>query len=307
MSWVNSQLTRYINPLRSLKNLSSSLHTIQAVRQTSTASSAGLQPAKPPSYVLTTCRQFPSLEPSSFQPVGTPFLGVPLRRDILWQGVVFELDAKRVGSRHIKGRSEMGYSRKKLRPQKYTGKARQGDRGSPVRHDGGAAHAYGPGRDLSTKLPLQAYYKAMRIAFSYSYRQGRLLVVDGTTEFVTGHTNAGRLFIDQHGFTGKNVLFVVDQYRPNLSSALKDCKRVDIVTKEGVQLQDILKAQRVIIEINALKYMALKFKPKSDIKQMQPLNYGDVHERIEEVQNKIMQEIKDKVADKQAKSEEETK
>jgi large subunit ribosomal protein L4 len=304
MNWFSSQLTRCIKSSKLVNSTPSRVVTQTLRRVSSVADSTALQAAKVPSHVLTTYRQFPSLEPINFQPVGTPLLGVPLRRDLLWQAVVFELDAKRVGSRHVKGRSEMGYSRKKLRPQKYTGRARQGDRGSPIRHDGGIAHAYGPGRDLSTELPLQSYHRAMRIGLSHAYRQGRLLVVDGTADFVTGHTNAGRMFMDQHGFNGKNILFVVDQYRSNLHSALQDCKRVDVVTKEGVQIRDILKAQRVIIEASALKYMAFAFKPKKIVRSKQPLNYGDVHERIEQVQKKMTEEIQQKLANRQKALEE---
>lgn len=268
----------------------------------STSSSVLRAAAKLPSHVLTTSRQFPSLEPVNFQPVGTSVLGVPLRRDLLWQAVVFELDGARVGSRHVKGRAEMGYSRKKLRPQKYTGRARQGDRGSPVRHDGGQAHAYKPGRDLSTELPLQSYHKAMRIALSHLYRQGRLVVIDGPADFVTGHANAGKLFLKQHGFEGKNVLFVVDQYRGNLSSAMKNCKRVDIVTKEGVKVRDVLKAQRLIVESNALKYLAYTFQPKETVDPIKPRNIADVHERIAQVQEKIMEEIKSRKTETETKN-----
>jgi large subunit ribosomal protein L4 len=236
--------------------------------------------ATPASYVLATYRAFPSLEPVKFQPVGTEILGLPIRRDLLWQAVVYERDAERVGSQEIKGRGDMGYSKKKLRPQKGSGRARQGDRGSPIRHDGGRAFGKLPGRDWSTGLPSQVYAKAMRTALSHQYQQGRLLVVDGEADFVTGHENAGKLFMSEHGLGGRSVTFIVDQFRYNLHDATIKYNKVDIIPKEAVTVQDLLKPQRLIIESNALMYLAEQYRVLGEIKAISPQPVGDLAEKL---------------------------
>lgn len=150
---------------------------------------------------MASARSFPDLEPQTVFPVSTVLLGEPLRRDILWRAVVFEADASRVGSSNTRSRAEMGYSNKKLRPQKGSGKARMGSRGSPTRHDGGRAFARHAPFDWSTDLPRQIYFKAIRVALSHIYRQGRLFVLDDgvQADFVTSHSFAGKLFVAAHG------------------------------------------------------------------------------------------------------------
>lgn len=222
--------------------------------------------ATPAKYKLTTLRGFPSLAPASVQPVSTAILGEPLRRDLLWRAVVFEADGARVGSSNTRTRAEMGYSNKKLRPQKGTGKARMGSRGSPTRHDGGRAFARHAPFDWSTGLPRQIYYKAMRTALSHIYERGNLFLVNGPAELASPHPNAGDLFVEAHGFEDKPVLFVVDEFRENLHNATKDKHaRMEIVAKEGLEIRDLLKAHRVVVEYDAFVYLANQYQPEEPI------------------------------------------
>lgn len=222
--------------------------------------------AQPPQYKLTTVRSFPSLEPVRLQPVSSTVLGLPLRRDLLWRAVVFEADQARVGSSNTRSRAEMGYSRKKLRPQKGSGRARMGDRGSPTRHDGGRAFARHAPFDWSTGLPRQIYSKAMLTALSHIYEAGNLFVVDGQADFVSGHSNAGDLFVAEHGFADTPVLVIVNEFRENLHNATKDKHpRLEIVSKEVLEVRDLLKAHRVIIEQEAFVYLAEQFQPELPI------------------------------------------
>lgn len=227
---------------------------------------------KPPSYVLTTLRSFPSLEPTSFQPVSADILDLPTRRDLLWSAVVFERDAARVGSRHTLDRSEMGYSGKKLIQQKGSGRARVGDRGSPIRHDGARAFGRKPDFDWSTKLPFQVYSKAIRTALSHQYNEGKLVVVDGQIDFVTGHEKAGKMFMDKLGWSDKKVTVICQEYPENFDKAtLNYAKNVDIVTLDAVNVRDLLKPQRLLIESEALKRLSIEYGQRSPIKNKEPL------------------------------------
>lgn len=220
--------------------------------------------------MLATGRAFPSLEPQRVFPVSSAILGEPLRRDLLWRAVVFEADAARVGASNTKSRAEMGYSNRKLRPQKGTGQARMGSRGSPTRHDGGRAFARRAPFDWSSGLPRQIYARAVRVALSHLYANGRLLVLDDgvAADFVTPHATAGDLFVDTHK-VGKvtNLLVIPDEFRWNLHTATKDKygKRVEIVAKEAIEVRDLLKAYTVVIEKKALEYLAETFQPEKPI------------------------------------------
>lgn len=226
---------------------------------------------KPSSYVLASIRKFPSLEPIRVQPVANSVLGLPVRRDLLWSAVVYEQDIKRIQTKHVKTRGEMGYSRKKLRPQKGSGKARMGDRGNPIRHDGGRAFGRLPGFDYwSTELPAKVYAKAFRTALSHQYDQGKLFVVDGEAEFVTNHEFAGEEFMKKHGIYNNKVTFLVDQFRFNLHDATHRFKNVEIISKEAVEVSDILRADRLIVEDKVLQYLAEQYREPGELKAIRP-------------------------------------
>lgn len=164
----------------------------------------------------------------------------------------------------------MGYSNKKLRPQKGTGQARMGSRGSPTRHDGGRAFARHAPFDWSTGLPRQIYAKAVRVALSHLYSTGRLLVLDDAVEaeFVTEHPTAGDLFVKTHNIgQSTNLLVIPDEFRWNFHNATKEKhgKRVEIVAREALEVRDLLKAHTVIIEKKALEYLSELYQPEKPI------------------------------------------
>ncbi len=222
--------------------------------------------------MLASLRSFPSLEPIKFVALPTEILDVPLRRDLLWKASVYEADCARVGSSNPPGRSDKGYSRHKLRPQKGTGKARLGDANSPMLVGGGVALARTAPNDFSTELPFKVYCQAFKIALSHLYRSGNLIIVgdkklkDGAIcDFVTKSPQAGKKFLDAHDFNRKRIVFVVDEPRENLMEATSGeniSKRIDIIQKEGIQVRDLLKANRLIIELPALKYLSNRYLSK---------------------------------------------
>jgi large subunit ribosomal protein L4 len=162
------------------------------------------------------------------------------------------------------------------------------DRGNPTRHDGGRAHAYHPSeRNYKTELPKQVYAKAIRNALSSQYEAGKLYVIDGAAEFGTGHENAGREFLKEHDLNNRSVAFVVDEFRYNLhdATAFKAAK-VDIITKEQLTVQDILRPARLIVELDALKWLAMKYAPLPEIKPIQPSTVDEVESHAAEAQEK---------------------
>ncbi|GAV49170.1 hypothetical protein ZYGR_0N05770 [Zygosaccharomyces rouxii] len=254
-------------------SLRSQLFKFAGVRCNSTLPNAAI----PPKYTLATVRAFPSLEPLTFTPVPTNVLAAPLRRDILWRAVVYENDNKRVGSSNPPGRSDNGYSRRKLFPQKGTGRARAGDANSPIRSTGGRALPRKAPNDFSTELPSKLYSAAFRNALSYQYQQGKLFVIGGqnllqdTNELDLNEleilprdpeSNDGDLifkkFLKEYNLQKKKLLFIVSEPRESLLQYTEEFKEnVDIVQQEFIDVNDILKAHRIFIELKALEYLAV--------------------------------------------------
>ncbi|SCV01369.1 LAMI_0G11056g1_1 [Lachancea mirantina] len=243
----------------------------------STRSSILKHAALPPQYTLATVRAFPSLEPLTFVPVPTTLLDAPLRRDLLWRAVVYENDNKRVGSSNPPGRSDNGYSRRKLLPQKGSGKARAGDANSPTRHNGGRALARTAPNDYTTELPKKAYSRALLNALSYQYRRGNLYVIGDGRGLTQAHdfdlneleilpTKADaddadvvfERFLNEFELKSRKLLFVTSGPREGLFTNTENFKDdVNIVRQEFLDVNDLLRAHRIFIEQEALEYLAI--------------------------------------------------
>lgn len=235
----------------------------------------------PPPYTLATLRAFPSLEPVTCIPVSTNILGVPLRRDILWRAVVQENDNRRVGASNPPGRSENGYSRHKILPQKGSGNARVGDANSPTRHKGARALARHAPNDYTTLLPNKVHSLAYRTALSHQYKQGNLFIIgDSNGSVPLNETDSDKLdiqvsdgtvkpnfssvlfkkFMSEHNLEGKRLLFVTSETRPGLLKYTDMYKqKVDVIEQDGVEVNDLLKASKIFIEEAAFKHLAEKF------------------------------------------------
>src|SRR6266498_3260820 len=155
--------------------LGGAVNPIMSTDMTSTPSSFVPRSNQP--NVPATVYKFPSMEPLKYTDFPAKYLHLPLRKDILHRAVVYEGDATRQGTASTKWRDDVHGSGKKLYAQKGTGKARVGDRKSPIRVGGGVAFGPHP-RDFSTGLHKKVYDLAWRTALSYRYRKGEVIIVD---------------------------------------------------------------------------------------------------------------------------------
>ncbi len=150
----------------------------------------------------------------------------------------------------------MGYSNKKLAPQKGTGNARVGDRGSPTRHDGGVALARNAPNFHQTELPTKVYNKAVRIALSDAYRNGKIfLIKDDELDLPTNDDIAIKMFLRKFEISNRKLLFITNGLKENLLKATEfNSKKIDVAEKEGVKVKDLLKADKIFIELKSLQY-----------------------------------------------------
>ena len=205
-------------------------------------------PVQPP--VLTTIYAFPSMEPLSFAHYPANQLALPLRRDILHRAVIYEGDKTRAGTANTKWRDEIAHSKRKLRPQKGTGRARLGDAGSPMLRGGGVAFGPKP-RDFSTDLPKKIYDIAWRTALSYRYRKGELVVIDGFKDLEMAEPRWVKQIFEKNrfGHADGRSLVVTSDVRPNLYAALLGAGEDGLAkTEEDVDVKDLLATGRIIIE-----------------------------------------------------------
>lgn len=224
-----------------------------------------------------TIHTFPSLEPRALESWSTKHLYLPLRRDILHLAVVYEGDKTRQGTASSKTRYEVAGSHRKMRPQKGTGRARAGNRQSPIFRGGGKTFGPKP-RDFSTKLNRKVYDLAWRTALSYRYRRGELIVTEDGLELPLPDdflqlAEAGVLGRElEDGFVGRYVAelmaglqwdrahgrttFITGDRRPNLFTGMEiagaDGRALELA---DVDVKDLLETGRVVIERTALREM----------------------------------------------------
>jgi large subunit ribosomal protein L4 len=229
-----------------------------------------------PKNLLTTLYTFPTLAPLKFLEYSPSLLGVPLRKDILHRAVIYEGDKTRQGTANTKWRSEVHGSNRKIRPQKGTGRARLGDKKSPMLRGGGVAFGPKP-RDFSTELPKKVYDLAWRTALSYRYRKGELVVVDnlripqeGLEQGMTQHwlqrwlevlkwdrKNAGSLLITKDKTDKNESLFRALNKELDRQGMVRSSTEVDV--------KNLLGMGRVIIERTALNAILKKHAPARQI------------------------------------------
>jgi len=226
-----------------------------------------------PQTVITTLHSFPALEPVKFIHYPTTHLFLPLRKDILHRAIVYEGDATRSGTASTKWRDEVRGSGRKIRPQKGSGKARLGDKKSPMLKGGGRAFGPKP-RDFSTGLQKKVYDLAWRTALSYRWRRGELLVVEDA-DIEQPDENMAREIFTRHGWgkQHRRSLLITKAPRTNIFKALeavgKEGKALEV---DDVDVKDLLSLGRLVIERGALDRMFIEH--QSDLVPQHGLQRG---------------------------------
>lgn len=217
------------------------------------AATAQMKPYEPLKKVTTTVYAFPTMEPIRFAKYPAKHLYLPLRRDILHRAVIFEGDRARRGTASTKNRWEIRGSKRKIRPQKGTGKARLGTRQAP--HLRGGAKWNGPKpRDFSTDLPRKIYNLAWRTALSYRYRRGTLIVCENDLNLPSTKPEYTEAVIKYNNWGKENgsVLLITTSKRDPLFELMDTVGNWKIREVKDVDVKNLLEPRRVFIEQDAL-------------------------------------------------------
>ncbi|GAB1483485.1 50S ribosomal protein L4 [Treponema sp.] len=103
--------------------------------------------------------------------------GLPANEDVIWYAVNNELANLRLGTASTKDRGEVHGSNAKPYKQKGTGRARRGDKKSPILVGGGVVFGPKP-RDFSYSMPKKAKRVAMKSILSMKVQDDRLKIVE---------------------------------------------------------------------------------------------------------------------------------
>jgi large subunit ribosomal protein L4 len=106
--------------------------------------------------------------------------GLPYNEALVWQAVNNELANRRLGTASTLGRGEVHGSNAKPYRQKGTGRARRGDKKSPVLVGGGVVFGPKP-RDFSYALPKKLKQLALKTILSLKVKSDMLKVIEDFT------------------------------------------------------------------------------------------------------------------------------
>ncbi|KAG2350296.1 ribosomal protein L4 [Suillus weaverae] len=182
----------------------------------------------------------------------------PIRRDILHLCVVHHLDSLRQGTASTKTRAEVAGSRRKIRPQKGTGRARLGDRQSPMLRGGGVA--FGPkSRDFSTKLNRKVIQMGMRVALTMKLREQRLGVLQ-RINWWSHKTATLSSRLDGLGWrTGTLFVTGESEVPARMRLASRNLRGIECRTVADLVVYDIVKWRRVVLDLAAVNALERAF------------------------------------------------
>src|SRR5579883_978042 len=189
--------------------------------------------------------------------VSDDVFGLPARPDILARMVRWQLAKRRAGTHDTKEIGEISGGGKKPRPQKGSGRSRQGSTRSPQWRKG--AVIFGPTpRSHAFDLPKKVRKLALRTALSSKQAEGKLVVIDGT-KLEKAKTGDHAKRFEKLGFASALVIDgpAVDV---NFARAARNLPGVDVLPQQGANVYDILRRDVLILTRDAVQHLEARLK-----------------------------------------------
>jgi large subunit ribosomal protein L4 len=180
-----------------------------------------------------------------------------IRADILQRMVKYQLAKRRAGTHKTLSRGEVARSHSKLYKQKGTGQARHGAANAPIFRGGGHAHNRLP-RDYSHDLTKKFRALALRHALSAKANAGDLIVIDALK------LNEAKTSALQQSLTKlklEKALFIAGaEVDANVARAARNLKHIDVLPNAGLNVYDILRADKLVLTQDAVNAIHDRFK-----------------------------------------------
>lgn len=175
--------------------------------------------------------------------------GIEPNEAVLHQFIKMQLANKRVGTHSTKTRAEVSGSGKKPWRQKGTGRARAGQKRSPIWKGGGIAFGPKP-RDYSFKMPRKIRRLAMRSALSSKILDNSIIVVD-QLNFEEPKTKQMVQALEALK-AGKKTLVVTTGEAQNVMKSARNIPGVKPLGVDFINVYDLLKYDTLLITKDAV-------------------------------------------------------
>jgi large subunit ribosomal protein L4 len=176
--------------------------------------------------------------------------GLPLNEDLIWYAINSELANKRLGTACTKDRGEVHGSNAKPYKQKGTGRARRGDKKSPLLVGGGTIFGPKP-RDFSWHLPKKAKRQALKTILSLKVQSDNLKIIEDFS-IESGKTKDIVSLLGNFGSPERTVIILKDD-DPRVKRAGANIPWLSFLSYNRLRAHDLFYGRRVLLLETAAK------------------------------------------------------
>ncbi|MBI4202593.1 MAG: 50S ribosomal protein L4 [Chloroflexi bacterium] len=175
---------------------------------------------------------------------------VPMHTAVVHQAMVRQLANKRQGTSDTKTRAEVSGGGIKPRPQKHSGKSRQGSIRSPQWRHGGVVFGPHP-RSYHQRMPKKMRRQAIRCLLSDKVSEQKLMVVqslelpDAKTRAMTGILHALNI--------NSSVLLVTPQKDDSIVRSARNLEKVTTLPATDLNVVDLLHHDHLVMTVDAVR------------------------------------------------------
>jgi len=175
--------------------------------------------------------------------------------------VVNHMANQRQGSHSTRNRSAVKGTNKKPYRQKGTGRARAGDRKSPIWRGGGVVFGPKP-KDYSYQVPVKLRRTALRTAIAGKLQDDEVVVTE-FGEFSAPSAKAARKILTDLG-SPKRAIIVLNEANENVLKSFRNFPKVDVRIGADLCAYDVVNGGLVIAESGVLEQVADRVSGKKE-------------------------------------------
>lgn len=176
--------------------------------------------------------------------------GLPVNENLIWYAINNELANKRLGTACTKDRSEVHGSNAKPYKQKGTGRARRGDKKSPVLVGGGVVFGPKP-RDYSYSMPKKAKRLALKNILSLKAQSDTLKIIEDFSISSGKTKDLARIL--KNFVSGERTVLLLKDDEPLIKRAATNIPWLSFLSYNRLRAHDLFYARHVFALETAVK------------------------------------------------------
>ena len=178
--------------------------------------------------------------------------GLPVNDDVIYYAVTNELANRRLGTACTKGRGEVHGSNAKPYKQKGTGRARRGDKKSPITVGGGTIFGPKP-RDFSYAMPKKAKRLAMKSILSKKVVENRLVVL---SDFSSDGKTKNLAQIVNNFAKDERAVLIIHNDDQMIKRAARNIPNLSLLNYDRLEAHTLFYGRKVLVLESATKKLA---------------------------------------------------